>query len=319
MSIFLLGVVSCAESGSPGHPVLPVAPEATESSITPDPGRDQLVRLPYTSQLDQSRREFLVYLPVGYAEDPEKNWPLMLFLHGDGERGDGLKELNFVMAHGPLYEAWIQRKKIPFIIIAPQLHMFDFRENGPDFIRNRSMDSLPIRLQQGVPDRDEFFETNRRMAGAVPADMSSMPVTYDHGWSQVEQDLIAMLNTVEATFRTDEQRTYLTGLSSGGMGTWFLASKHPQRFAAIAPVVGFGHPDLMEPIATNRTPVWAFAGGRDETVEAKYFYEAINRLEELGHEDVRFTVHEDMGHDVWRRVYGGDDIYTWLLSHQLGD
>jgi hypothetical protein len=32
---------------------------------------------------------------------------------------------------------------------------------------------------------------------------------------------------------------------------------------------------------------------------------------------LRYTIHEDMGHDVWKRVYAGDDLYNWLLEQQL--
>ena len=45
-----------------------------------------------------------------------------------------------------------------------------------------------------------------------------------------------------------------------------------------------------------------------------YFYPGMNRLEELGHKDFRFTVEEDMNHDVWRRVYAGEDVYRWMLE-----
>jgi predicted peptidase len=95
-----------------------------------------------------------------------------------------------------------------------------------------------------------------------------------------------------------------------------MASRYPNRFAAIAPVVGWGHPSLMPPIAKHDLPVWAFAGGRDSAVNIQYFYAGLNELERLGHSNVRFTVHEDKGHDAWTRVYSGDDLYTWLLSQQ---
>jgi predicted peptidase len=75
----------------------------------------------------------------------------------------------------------------------------------------------------------------------------------------------------------------------------------------------------MPPLAERRMPIWVFAGGRDPAVRAKYFYAGLNELERLGHDRVRFTVHEDRGHDVWKRVYGGQDLYDWLLSHRLGD
>ena len=95
-----------------------------------------------------------------------------------------------------------------------------------------------------------------------------------------------------------------------------FSSLHPKTWAAIAPIVGWGHPDLMEPIAQYQIPVWVFAGGRDNGVELRYFYAGLNKLEELGHPDVRFTIEADMGHDTWRRVYAGEDLYNWFLSHK---
>src|SRR5690606_39559586 len=51
---------------------------------------EQLLRLPYVSQADNKNREFFVYLPRGYETQPEQQWPVLLFLHGNGERGNGL-------------------------------------------------------------------------------------------------------------------------------------------------------------------------------------------------------------------------------------
>ncbi|HNY80981.1 MAG TPA: hypothetical protein PKO46_22095, partial [Sedimentisphaerales bacterium] len=57
---------------------------------------------------------YLLYLPEGYGEKDRK-WPLMLFLHGAGERGDNLE---LVKVHGPakLIE---QGKDYPFIVVSP--------------------------------------------------------------------------------------------------------------------------------------------------------------------------------------------------------
>lgn len=63
-----------------------------------------------------STYKYKLYLPEGYEQDPGKSWPLLVFLHGSGERGDELKK---VAAHGVplLLEAG---KKLPFIVVAPQ-------------------------------------------------------------------------------------------------------------------------------------------------------------------------------------------------------
>jgi predicted peptidase len=281
---------------------------------------EQLLRDGYQSSIDQTQREYFVYLPRGYHSQSDREWPVMLFLHGNGERGNGQDELDYVMMQGPLYEAWVQKKDLPFIIISPQLHMFDMDKKGLAYIDNRSKDNIPKRLVQGVPSRNSAFQTQtdiRRTPSLTK--MSDVAPLLPQGWEMLEKDLINMLTKVQKKYRVDTDRTYLSGLSYGGFGTWFMASKHPERFAAIAPVVGWGHPSLMAPIAKHKIPVWAFAGGRDSAVNIQYFYAGLNKLEKLGHHNVRFTVHEDKGHDAWTRVYSGDDLYQWLLSYQLND
>lgn len=59
---------------------------------------------------------FLVSLPKGYDEDSEKKWPLVVFLHGAGERGD---ELQKVAAWGPP-KMVAEGREFPFILISPQ-------------------------------------------------------------------------------------------------------------------------------------------------------------------------------------------------------
>ena len=60
--------------------------------------------------------EYLLYLPDGFDASPEKKWPLLVFLHGSGERGHDLEK---VKVHGPpkLIEAG---KKFPFVVLSPQ-------------------------------------------------------------------------------------------------------------------------------------------------------------------------------------------------------
>lgn len=297
-----------------------VVEQGVKQMITVQSSDQQLLREAYRSRVDQSQREYFVYLPRGYHSEPEKKWPVMLFLHGNGERGNGQDELDFVLMQGPLYEAWVQKKDLPFIIISPQLHMFGWDEKGIDYIDNRLKVNIPKRLTQGVPKRSTAFETNTDIQRTPSlTNMSDVKPLLPQGWEILETDLIAMLDRVQKKYRANVNKTYLTGLSYGGFGTWYMASKYPKKFAAIAPVVGWGHPSLMAPIAKHKLPVWAFAGGRDSAVNIQYFYAGLDKLEKLGHNNVSFTVHEDKGHDAWTRVYSGDDLYQWLLLQQLND
>ena len=60
--------------------------------------------------------DYLLYLPKEYGKDKAKRWPLMLFLHGAGERGSDVQK---VKVHGPP-KLVAQGKDLPFILVSPQ-------------------------------------------------------------------------------------------------------------------------------------------------------------------------------------------------------
>lgn len=285
---------------------------AVSTALTAEP---QLLRQNYISSIDQSARQYFVYLPKGYQHDSAQKWPLLLFLHGNGERGNGQDELDYTLIHGPLYEAWVQKRDLPFIIVVPQLHMFGMHK--VPYIANRSKAAIPVRLSNGVPARGAMFASAAAIAPAEQiTDMSDKAPLLPDGWERAEQDLLAILDAVEQNFQVDTAREYLTGISYGGFGSWYMASKHPERFAAVAPIVGWGHPDLVPPIAQHKLPLWVFAGGRDSTIQSRYFYPGVERLRQLGHTDVRFTVLEQAEHDAWKQIYAGWDLYNWMSDQR---
>jgi predicted peptidase len=283
------------------------------SLITPP--KAQLLRESYTSTIDQSTKQFYVYLPKGYSV--KRQWPVLLFLHGDGERGNGREELGYVLRQGPLYEAWIRGKDLPFVIISPQLPMFD-RDQLPEmaYIRERKLTDIPS--PQAAPLPSQAYMQPEFAMGRAPelTNWQGVDRLLPDGWERAEDDLLSILTQVQNRFSTDKSRIYLTGLSYGGFGTWYMASRHAHLFAAIAPIVGWGHTSFMQPIADAGLSVWAFAAGRDKAVPISHFYAGMRALEAFGTSEVRFTVHEDMAHDAWKRIYAGDDFYTWLLAHE---
>ncbi|MDP4183646.1 MAG: prolyl oligopeptidase family serine peptidase [Bacteroidota bacterium] len=67
---------------------------------------------------------------------------------------------------------------------------------------------------------------------------------YGFGWEDWGRlDALEVLNVSEKLYGTDPQRTYLTGHSMGGHGTWSLGANYPDRFAALAPCSGY--PDML--------------------------------------------------------------------------
>ena len=92
-------------------PTLPPSP----MSQAPRPGQ-QVAQAADLVATVRATLPYWLYLPPGYDADPQRRWPLLVFLHGSGERGNDLKA---VKVHGP--PAFIEnRPGLPFIVVSPQ-------------------------------------------------------------------------------------------------------------------------------------------------------------------------------------------------------
>lgn len=284
------------------------------TAFSAEQSKPRLERVSYHSDATGLERDYYVYLPEGYEE--QKEWPVMLFLHGNGERGNGKSELDYTFIHGPIFEAWSQKRDLPFVIIVPQLPIFSMGRFG--FISNRTMDIVPYPKSEGMNPYRANYSGEELMNGIVSdSDLPYEKEGQEDGWNRIEHELLGMVDSTLENFKGDKDRVYLTGLSTGGFGVWYIGGMYPERFAAMAPITAFGHPDLAPALVESKMPLWVITGGRDPYVKMQYFYPSLNKLEELGHPEVRFTVHEDMGHIAWQRAYEGQDLYDWFLKHRL--
>lgn len=195
---------------------------------------------------------YLLYLPPNYSES-DNEFPLVLFLHGAGERGTDIEK---VKVHG-LPRLINEGKDFPFIVVSPQ-----------------------------CPE-NMFWNTDL---------------------------LSALLDEVEANYRVDKNRIYVTGLSMGGHGTWSLAIAQPNRFAAIAPICGWSNPTVACTI--KNVPIWVFHGAKDMVVPLSASEQMVEKLKSCG-ADVKFTIYPEAGHDSWTETYNNDELYSWFLEHSL--
>ena len=130
--------------------------------------------------------------------------------------------------------------------------------------------------------------------------------------------LTTLLAEIETKLPVDSERIYLSGSSAGGYGTWEIGLRYPDRFAALAPVMGYyGWPfSVPENICDlKNVPVWAFHGAKDEQLPLEVEQQIVDALEECGG-NVQFTIYPDGGHDIDNEVYASQDFYDWLLSQQ---
>lgn len=201
---------------------------------------------------DAPAYKYIVAAPKDYAANADKKYPLLLFLHGAGERGD---DVQLAATHGPL-KYLREGHELPFLIVNPQ---------------------CPV---------GEWWHPARVMA---------------------------LLDEVEAKYRVDKSRIYLTGLSMGGFGSWATGLQYPDRFAAIAPICGGGDP--ADAARLLNTPLWDFHGGKDTVVPILLSEQMIEALKKAGAKDVQFTVYPEAGHDSWTETYNNPKLYEWFLKY----
>jgi dienelactone hydrolase len=154
----------------------------------------------------------------------------------------------------------------------------------------------------------QLIEQGKKYPFIVVSPQSPVP----SGWDI--DNLYKLLQQVKQAYRVDNQRIYLTGLSMGGFGTWALAMKHPEEFAAIAPICGGG--DTSDAWKLRNIPVWCFHGALDNVVPiagSENMVRATSRF----NSNVRFTVYPDKNHNSWDTTYNtNDSLYDWLLRQK---
>ncbi len=140
-------------------------------------------------------------------------------------------------------------------------------------------------------------------------------------WAKDEMvnSIMTLLDEVQGVLSVDSNRICLTGESAGGNGTWSIGVRHPERFAALAPMMGYygWPPTVPENICDlANVPVWAFHGAEDEIIPLEAEQDLVDALKACGG-DVQFTVFPDVGHDLSSEQVYNSELYEWLLEQSL--
>lgn len=216
---------------------------------------------PYTSE--KANLNYLLYIPDEYGENPERKWPLLIYLHGGDRVNTGVEVLKNDYPLNTLDE----QNNFPFIVVAPK-----------------------------TSGKWEFWATDE-MVNAI----------------------ITLLDEVQGVLSVDPNRIYLTGGSAGGNGTWSIGVRHPERFAALAPMMGYygWPPTVPENICDlANVPVWAFHGAEDDIIPLEAEQKLVDALKACGG-DVQFTVFPDVGHNLESELVYTPELYEWLLEQTL--
>jgi predicted peptidase len=119
-----------------------------------------------------TRTRYLLFLPAGYQNERSRRWPLILFLHGAGERGTNLKR---VTTHGPPKIAQ-EQEGFPFIVVSPQC------PNGEFWSKDGLLPLLDHVEKQYRVDRRRVYLTGLSMGGFGTWDLA---MAYPHRFAAI--------------------------------------------------------------------------------------------------------------------------------------
>jgi len=104
-----------------------------------------------------------------------------------------------------------------------------------------------------------------------------------HGdWANPDSELeiVELLKYLQDHYAIDARKTALTGYSLGGIGTWYLAARHQDKFAAAIPMAGWPQPDSAE--VEWKIPLYVIHSRQDEVVPFEQTEQVVHQLQEQG-------------------------------------
>ncbi len=133
-------------------------------------------------------------------------------------------------------------------------------------------------------------------------------------WADEAPWVMAMIEREKSAWSIDEDRVLLTGLSQGGAGTWAIGAMYADRWAAIAPICGFGDPSYVGG-RVAKLPIWAVHGDADTVIPVAQTLRLVESARRAGGGPV-VSVLPGVGHDSWTWAYGQSELPEWLLSQR---
>ena len=220
---------------------------------------------------------YRILFPENY--DKNRKYPLLLFLHGAGERGnDNEKQL----IHGSkLFIDVENRKNFPAIVVIPQC------------------------------PQNSFWAVLKMNRDVQPAKME-FDYTAEPNWPLVAAN--ELIKTIIAKEAVDNSRVYITGLSMGGMGTFESIFRYPDLYTAALPICGGGDVSHYDK-RIAKTAFWVFHGTADPVVNPELSRDMVEKLKSLNAE-VKYSEYPGVGHNSWDNAFAEKDYLSWMFSHK---
>lgn len=220
---------------------------------------------------------YQVFVPAGWTR--ANNWPVILFLHGAGERGDdGI--LQTEVGFGAALRRHAER--FPCIVVMPQCRK-DKWWSDPQ-MEQVAVSALDLAIKEFKGDKNRIYLTGISMGGYGSWDIA-----------QKYPGRFAALAPI-----------------CGGI----VAPPSIKNLLPAPPTDDSGDPYLTAAKKVARIPIWIFHGGADPVVPPSESRKMAAALKSLN-ANARYTEYPGVPHNSWDKAYSEPDFPLWLLSQKL--
>ncbi len=255
-AVFLFGMLLAAalQTYPSAYADMASVDRPASSSATPEEVKKYKDDIFYISDsFTSSENTVLPYRAYKPLED-KGAMPLIIYLHGRGERGtDNDSQLKY-----SLIFPYLENENSKFynaMVIAPQCSVKEFDNGWVDYF-----------TYEGQKAEEGYTSENYKVDNIAES-----------------AECKAVMELIEDACKNnniDRNRIYLMGFSQGAVATWYLLAKHPEVFAAAVPISGIG--DVTKAEIYADIPIYAFHGESDDTVDygkgTSMVYEAVNKV-----------------------------------------
>jgi predicted peptidase len=228
------------------------------------------------TKVGATEHHFRVFAPTGWSK--KKKWPVILFLHGAGERGDD----NLAQTRVGIAPAIIrQQTSFPFVVVLPQCPK-DRWWTEPE-MQALALKALDDAAKEFNGDPRRIYLTGLSMGGygswviAANNPKKFAAIAVVCGGVRPPPGL-----NLPETVRPPEP------------------SNDP--YGAVASKIG-------------KTPVWVFHGSADPLVPVTESRKMVEALKAIGG-NVRYNEYDGVGHNSWDKAYAEPELFPWLLSQR---
>jgi predicted esterase len=249
------------------------------------------------------RMNYRLLKPIGYDANYSPGYPIILMLHGGGERGN-CWDTNCYYGT-PAYAV----KNYPTGATESQLNLL---MNNDHVLSNGGSAHLQAVNLAGSTKPNDPNLNGRAFPGFVlfPQNIN--------GWgneASSNSDIsfaIRIVRLLVKQYNIDPNRIYVHGLSFGGQGVFKAMNLADWLFAGAATMSAI-YTSNIEVDSMSNIPLWAFQGGQDTQVTPAQADLMITKFRNAGGV-ARYTLYPNLGHGTWNSAYAEPDFFIWLLS-----